>query len=146
MNEVGRLTYQTAAAGQKPRVLWQSNKLAPSTSSPLVAEGRLYSLNGSGVLACADAMTGQIAWQFRLQVKLGDKTSQGAFTSTPVAAAGHLYFFNDDGVAFVVKGGETGQIVATHQFGETILCTPAISDGALYVRSDKHLWKVSRHE
>ena len=135
-----------AAAGDAPQPLWQSNKLAPGTSSPLVEEGRVYCINGSGVLACADAKSGQITWQLRLQVQLGDKTSRGVFTSTPVAAAGHLYIFNEDGVALVVKGGEAGQIVSSHDFGEIILCTPAIADGALYVRSDKHLWKVGRHE
>jgi hypothetical protein len=36
--------------------------------------------------------------------------------------------------------------VSSHEFGETILCTPAISGGALYVRSDKHLWKIGQHE
>jgi len=66
------------------------------------------------------------------------------FTSSPVAAGGHLYFFNEDGVAFVVRGGESGEIVATHDFAETILATPAISEGALYFRSDKHLWKISK--
>ena len=135
-----------SADGKAPGVVWQSNKLAPGTSSPLVDEGRVYSVNGAGVLACADAKSGQIAWQLRLQVQLGEKTSRGVFTSTPVAAGGHLYIFNEDGVALIVRGGETGEIVASHEFGEIILCTPAIADGALYVRSDKHLWKVGRHE
>jgi outer membrane protein assembly factor BamB len=135
-----------AADGKVPGVLWQSNKLAPATSSPLVEAGRVYSINGAGVLACADAKSGQIAWQLRLQVQLGEKTSRGVFTSSPVAAGGYLYLFNEDGVALVVQGGEAGQIVASHDFGEIILCTPAIADGALYVRSDKHLWKVGRHE
>ena len=142
----GLTALEPAADGQAPRVLWQSNKLAPATSSPLVEEGRVYNINGAGVLACADAKSGQIAWQLRLQVQLGEKTSRGVFTSTPIAAAGHLYIFNEDGVALVVKGGAAGEIVASHEFGETILCTPAIADGALYVRSDKHLWKVGRHE
>jgi outer membrane protein assembly factor BamB len=132
--------------GKAPAVLWQSNKLGPGTSSPLVDEGRVYIVNGAGVLACADVKSGQIAWQLRLQVQLGEKTSRGVFTSSPVAAGGHIYIFNEDGVVLVVKAGETGEIVASHDFGEIILCTPAIADDALYVRSDKHLWKVGRHE
>jgi len=32
-------------------------------------------------------------------------------------------------VGIVVKAGETGEIVSSHEFGETILCSPAISDG-----------------
>ncbi len=146
----GLTALSPTADGKPPAILWQENKLAASTPSPLVDDGRVYNINGAGVLACADAKTGKILWQLRLQVPLGEKTSRGVFTSTPVAAGGHLYIFNEDGVALVVKTavteGESGQIVANHDFGEIILCTPAIADGALYVRSDKHLWKVGRHE
>jgi len=142
----GLTALEPSAMGEAPRVLWKSGKLAPATASPIVNGGRVYNINGSGVLACGDAKTGNILWQLRLQVPLGEKTSRGSFTSSPVAAGGHLYLFNEDGVAIVVEEGEKGQIVSSHDFGETILCTPAIADGALYVRSDKHLWKIARHE
>jgi outer membrane protein assembly factor BamB len=140
----GLTALEPQAPGQPPRVVWQSNRLGPATSSPLVDDGRVYNINGTGVLACADTKSGQIAWQVRLQVPTGDKTSRGVFSSSPVVAGGHMYIFNEDGVGIVVKIGETGEIVSSHEFGETILCTPAIADGALYVRSDKHLWKVGR--
>ncbi|HEY3967526.1 MAG TPA: PQQ-binding-like beta-propeller repeat protein [Planctomycetaceae bacterium] len=140
----GLTALEPAAGGAPPRVLWQSNRLGPATPSPLVDGGRVYNINGSGVLACADAKTSQLLWQTRLQVQFGDKTSRGVFTSTPVAAGGHLYAFNEDGVALVVKTGATGEIVANHDFGETILCTPAIANDALFVRSDKHLWKIGK--
>lgn len=140
----GLTALEPAAGGEAPRVLWQSNRLGPATPSALVDAGRVYNINGSGVLACADAKSAQILWQLRLQVQIGEKASRGVFTSTPVAAGGHLYIFNEDGVALVVKEGEAGEIVAHHNFGETILCTPAIANGALYVRSDKHLWKIGK--
>jgi outer membrane protein assembly factor BamB len=142
----GLTALEPQAAGEPPRVLWSSNKLAPAIATPLVDEGRVYNLNGTGVLGCGDLKTGQVLWQLRLQVPLGETTSRGVFTSSPVAAGGHLYFFNEDGVAIVVKGGETGSIVSSHEFRETILCTPAISGGAVYVRSDKHLWKIGQHD
>jgi len=44
----------------------------------------------------------------------------------------------------VVKpGAESGETVSQHALGETVLCTPAVSDGAFYVRRDKHLWKFA---
>jgi outer membrane protein assembly factor BamB len=140
----GLTALDPASAGKAPHVLWQSNKLGPATATPLVMGDRVYNLNGSGVLACADVKEGLVLWQLRLQVTLGEKASRGAFTSSPVAANGHLYFFNEDGVAMVVKGGETGEIVGSHDFAETILATPAIADGALYIRSDKHLWRIGK--
>jgi outer membrane protein assembly factor BamB len=142
----GLTALEPSLAGAPPKVLWNSNKLAPATATPLIDAGRVYNLNGAGVLACGDLKSGQVLWQLRAQVPLGEKTSRGVFTSSPVAAGGHLYLFNEDGVAIVVKGGEKGAVVSSHEFGETILCTPAISGGALYVRSDKHLWKIGQHE
>ena len=40
--------------------------------------------------------------------------------------------------------GKKGKIVAKNELGETILCTPAIANDALFVRSHDHLWKISR--
>ena len=70
--------------------------------------------------------------------------SRNSYSATPITAGGLIYTINEEGYFAVVKPGETkGEIVGEGQFGETILCTPAIADGALYVRSDGHLWKVA---
>ena len=46
-------------------------------------------------------------------------------------------------MAHVVKTGkESGEIVSTTEFGEQMLASPAYSDGALYFRGAKHLWKI----
>ena len=87
-------------------------------------------------MACADLKTGKRLWQLRLK---------GPFTSSPVAAGGHLFFFNEKGLGQVVKPGDKrGTIAGEGDLGETILATPAISNGAIYVRSDGHLWKIAR--
>jgi outer membrane protein assembly factor BamB len=125
-----------ATGDSSPEVLWQQANLAPSTASPFVYEGRLYSVNRAGAVTCADLKTGERIWQLRLT---------GPFTSTPVAAGGYLYFFNEKGQGQVVKPGETeGTIAGQGDLGETILATPAIANGALYVRSDGYLWKIAR--
>jgi len=48
----------------------------------------------------------------------------------------------------VVKLGDgsaesKGEIVATNEFGERVLGSPAVADDAIYVRSDSSLWKIS---
>ena len=40
--------------------------------------------------------------------------------------------------------GDTGKVVGSNDFGEPIKSSPAVSDGALYVRSDRYLWKIAR--
>jgi outer membrane protein assembly factor BamB len=119
-----------------PELLWQQSSLAPSTASPFVYDGHLFTVNRTGVVACADLKTGERLWQLRLK---------GPFTSSPVAAGGHLFFFNEKGLGQVVKpGAKSGAIAGEGDLGETILATPAIANGAVYVRSDGHLWKIAK--
>ena len=97
--------------------------------------GMTFTVNSAGALSAGDVETGERMWQLRLK---------GPFSSTPIASSGHLYFFNEDGFAIVVEvSREGGKIVSELDLGETILCSPAASAGALYVRSDGHLWKFA---
>lgn len=116
--------------------LWRASKLGPGTASPLVYQGRLYSINSAGVLLAADLKTGQTKWQLRIG---------GPFSGSPIVAGGHLFVFNEKGEGHCVKLEEkAGELVSTGDFaGERFMCTPAISNGALYVRSDETLWKIA---
>ncbi|MBS0202615.1 MAG: PQQ-binding-like beta-propeller repeat protein [Planctomycetes bacterium] len=117
-------------------IVWKGAKLGPATASPLAYDGRLYTVNGAGVLLAADIKTGEEKWKLRLT---------GPFSGTPVAAGGLLYFFNEKGVGQVVKpGDEGGELVSSNDLGETFLCTPAVSNGAIYIRSDTTLWKIAK--
>ena len=59
-------------------------------------------------------------------------------------AGGKLYAVSEKGVVRVVDvtKPEGGQVISELDLGQTILCTPAIANGALYVRSDAKLWKL----
>ncbi len=119
-----------------PEILWNEGGLQPGTSSLTAADGRLYFINRGGVLSCVDQKNGTRLWQLRLK---------GQFSGSPVIAGDHLFIFNEDGEGMAVKlKTDEGEIVGTHEFGETILCTPAIADGSVYVRSDGHLWKIAQ--
>ena len=50
---------------------------------------------------------------------------------------------NDQGLVRVVKLGEQGELVGENDLGEPILGSPAVADGAIYFRSDAHLWKIA---
>jgi outer membrane protein assembly factor BamB len=131
--ETGLAAFQLQSRNA-PKLLWEKPKLNPATASPLVMDGIVYSLRGS-ILAAGDAKTGEIKGQLRLQ---------GSFSSSIIAAGGLIYCFSETGVASVIKPGEKDPILlANCPLKETILCTPAIAGGALYVRSDRHLWKLS---
>jgi outer membrane protein assembly factor BamB len=120
------------AESESPEMLWRAGNLSPGTASPFTYDGKIYIANSSGALTCADAKDGKRLWQLRLK---------GPFSGSPVGAGGRIYFFSEDGLAQAVEPGEkSGEIVDQHDFKETFLCTPAVSDGAIYVRSDQHLY------
>lgn len=130
------LTTVKPSADGSTKELWNASNLSPGTASPVAINGMTFTVNSAGALSAADIETGERIWQLRLQ---------GPFSSTPVASNGHLFFFNEDGFAIVVKASrEKGAIVSELDLGETILCSPAASDNALYIRSDGHLWKFAR--
>ena len=75
-------------------------------------------------------------WQLRLK---------GNYSSSPVAAGDHLYVFNEDGLGQVIQvSDKRGRVVGQPNLGETILASPAVANGALYVRSDAHMWKITK--
>lgn len=121
--------------GRGPKKLWQELRLTPATASPVVLGGKVYALRGP-ILARGDAATGKPEGRLRLK---------GQYSATPVAAGGVLYAFNEAGVCQVVRPGADGEdeVAGTGDLGETILCTPAVVNGAMYVRSDQHLWKIA---
>ncbi|MDP6794147.1 MAG: PQQ-binding-like beta-propeller repeat protein [Verrucomicrobiota bacterium] len=131
----GVTALELAADGGSFRQKWRSSRLRPGTASPLVHRERVYSLNNAGVLTCGDTDSGKRLWQLRLD---------GPFGGSPVVADNHLYAFNEEGRAQVVDlSAPEGRIAGEMDLGEMIQCSPAVSNGALYVRSDRRIWKIA---
>ncbi len=135
-NGVTALALKRSERNDSVEVAWRQSRLRPGAASPVVHDGRIYAVNRSGVLAYADATTGEIKWRLRMK---------GAFWSTPVAVGQRLYATSDDGVVHVVDlSGDKGKQLAKNTLGEKIQASPAVSDDAIYFRSNKHLWKISQ--
>lgn len=117
-----------------PALAWNSSQLNPYPASPVVSGDRIYAINSSGVLSCGDLKDGKRLWQLRIG---------GRHWSTPVIAGNRIYCVNADGEAKVVELGDTGKVVGSNDFGQAIKGSPAVADGALYVRSDQYLWKIA---
>lgn len=132
----GLTALKPAPDGQSPKQLWRSGQLGPATASPVVVADKVYTLNGAGVLTCGNAADGTRLWQLRLK---------GPFSATPVVAGTRLYCVNEKGLLQVVEtSGPEGAVASEFNLASTILSTPAIAHGALYVRSDSTLWKLRK--
>lgn len=116
-------------------VAWEDNRLLPSGPSPVAYDGKVYALKRT-VLVCGDARTGELLWQLRLK---GNR-----FWATPVIAGRYLYVIESEGLAQVVDiRSDPGKVVAENKLDDEVLGTPAVADGALYVRGRKYLWKIA---
>lgn len=119
--------------GGRPEVVWKSRKLAAAYASPVVYQGRIYALTGVGV-ACLDPATGEEIWRERLG---------HGFSASPVVADGKLYVAKEEGDTSVVQLGEKPKILANNALKEPLLATPAIANGAIYLRTEKHLYCIA---
>ncbi|MCX7701331.1 MAG: PQQ-binding-like beta-propeller repeat protein [Gemmataceae bacterium] len=126
------IAVEPSKPGETPRVRWKSSRLRGAAHpTPLVYRNRVFALNGSFVLQCGDATTGKHVWDLRLK---------GPISASPVAANGRVYVVNEQGQTFVIRfDDKEGSIEATNHVNEEILATPAIADGAIFLRSDKKL-------
>ena len=132
----GTKTYEFATATQPPKLLWETTRISPSSSSLVVTDIGVLGLNRSVLVCCDDK--GEMKWQARLP-------DAGQFWSTPVVAGQHLYAFAMNGKVFTVQLSDTsGEVVATSELGEEVLGSPAIYGNAIFVRSVGGLLKLAK--
>ena len=130
----GITALRPSAGEPHPEQLWQSGQLSPATASPIVIGGKIFTLNAAGILSCADVKDGKRLWQLRLT---------GPFSGSPVAVGAHLYLVNEKGLVQAVNtAAPEGELASALDLKETMLATPSVANGAIYVRSDKTLWKL----
>jgi outer membrane protein assembly factor BamB len=114
-------------------VRWKYDRGVPTTPSVIVAGSEVYFVSDNGVATCLDASTGEVVWSERLG---------GNYSASPVLADGQLYFLSEDGEMHVVAAGREFQKLEKNKLGERALASPAVDDGALYIRTASHLWRI----
>ena len=113
---------------------WSVKKFIPKTPSFIAKDGVLYVLDDTGSLSCLDAKNGETKWKEKLV---------GNFSASLVLAEDTLYCLTEDGVAYVVKASpESADVLMELDLEQRILASPAVVDGALFIRTETHLWKV----
>jgi outer membrane protein assembly factor BamB len=118
-------------------IAWSEHKGVPGVPSPLYYNGRLYTFQNGGIVFCRVAKTGQLLYSGRLG-------APGYYYSSPVAADQKVYIASADGVVVVLDAGEELKILATNTLDGAILATPALVDGAIYVRTESHLYAFGK--
>lgn len=119
--------------GKVAEIVWKHEKGVPEIPSPLYYEGRVYSVKNGGMVTCLDAKTGELRYHDRLG-------AGGPYYASLVAGDGKLFASSVRGVVTVFEAGDQMKILSHNDLKERISATPALLDGTVYVRTDKHLY------
>jgi outer membrane protein assembly factor BamB len=114
-------------------VEWTLTKGAPNTPSLLLVDNELYMVSDGGIASCVDARTGKVHWQERLG---------GNYSASPIYAGRRIYFQSEEGDGVIVEPGKAFRKLATNPLGERSLASYAVGKDALFIRTDRHLYKI----
>lgn len=117
----------------RSHVAWRYGRGVPLTPSPVLVDGLIYMVSDNGIVTCLDARTGKEQWRQRLS---------GNFSASPVSADGRIYFLSEEGETTVIAPGRVFRKLAGNKLDGRFLASIAVSAGALYTRSDTHLYRI----
>jgi outer membrane protein assembly factor BamB len=120
--------------GSKEAIAWMTED-APYLSTPVVSGDYLFTLSTAGVLTGMNAKTGDVLFRQRMGLGTG-------FSASLVAAGGVVYAVNELGEFFIFRAAPKYEELAKVEMGETVMATPAISDGTLFVRGEQKLYAI----
>ena len=112
-------------------VAWHETNAQCYVPSPVVVNGFLIVADDRGTANCFAAGTGERLWQERLG---------NHFSTSLVTAGGLVYLIADNGLTKVLRPGPKLDVVAENPLGEYCYASPAIADGRIYIRGEKHLF------
>lgn len=115
------------------RMVWEQKRGTPKVPSMIVVPPHLFSVTDTGLATCLQVGSGEVVWQDRLG---------GNFSASPVAADGRLYFVGDNGETAVVQAGPEFRVLARNPLGEKVQASPAISQGQIFIRTEKSLFCI----
>lgn len=114
-------------------IMWSRTEGVPNNPSPLVIEDDLYFVSDQGVLTCVDLVSGEEKWKKRIGTK---------FWASPFYASGRIYLLDDQGTTTVIEPGPEFKQLAKNKLDGFTQATPVVSDGALFLRTDKNLYRI----
>jgi outer membrane protein assembly factor BamB len=120
------------------RVAWRFARGTGYVISNLLYGEYLYLFTDNGITTCLDATTGEVKYE-------GGRVPKPArFMGSPVAFGSYVAMSSDEGDTFMVKAGPKHEIAHTNSVGEPVYSSPAISNGRIYIRANRHLFAIAK--
>ncbi|MEI8369580.1 MAG: PQQ-binding-like beta-propeller repeat protein [Planctomycetia bacterium] len=118
-----------------PEIAWRVKKSVPNIPSPILVGDEIVMVSDKGVATCLDADSGDV----RFSERLG-----GNFCSSPLYADGRIWVGNREGQTFILTPGKEFHVEATNQLDGEIMATPIAVGPALFLRTDKAVYRIEK--
>ena len=73
-----------------------------------------------------------------------ERLKPGTYSASPILADGKIYVTSEDGITSVFKTGPKFELLAENNMEGYCLSTIAVSDGQLFIRTDKQLFCIGK--
>ena len=115
-------------------IKWRLRSPILQLPTPVVVDGLLYTVDSKSLLSCIEAETGTTIWSRKLK---------GKYNSSPVYAGGNIYLSSTRGITLVFRAGRSWQPVSENSLEGEIWATPALTAGAIVMRTSQYLYKIA---
>jgi outer membrane protein assembly factor BamB len=132
------IAVRTGGSGDvsKTHLAWTTPN-GPDVATPVFDGKYIYLVRENGTLYCHDGKTGEVIYG-------PERLKPGTYSASPILADGKIYVTNEDGVTVVFKAGPKFELLAENQLEGYCLSTAAVSDGQIFIRTDKHLYCIGQ--
>jgi outer membrane protein assembly factor BamB len=120
----------------RTHVVWTFDN-GPDVPTPVTDGTYVYLINDRGIVWCLDAKTGK-------EVYGRKRLHPATYSGSPVLVDGRIYVTNEDGLTSVLKTGPAFEVLAENDLDGYTLSSPAISDGQIFIRTEKFLYCIGR--
>jgi outer membrane protein assembly factor BamB len=129
------LAVRTGGSGDMTEThqLWRLPSAPQRIGSGVILGEHLYMVNTPGTFQCFELKTGKSLWIERIG---------GETWSSLVCADGRLYVTTLEGETVVLAAKPAFAVLARNPLKERTLASIAVSGGALFIRTYRHLWCV----
>ena len=119
----------------KGALVWDFKDIKRSISTVAIdpATDLLYIGDYSGFVYCLDANTGKLHWQHDMQAHIW---------GSAMVVDGKVFIGDEDGDLVVFAAKKEKQILNEVNLGASILATPIVANGTLYVNTQTHLYAI----
>jgi outer membrane protein assembly factor BamB len=111
---------------------WSAKKVGPHTPSMLLIGEDLFMVSDGGMATFVNAKTGDVHWSERVG---------GGYSASPIYHDGKIYLTNETGQGKVLAAAREFKEISTNDLKERTFATFAAADGALFIRTEKHLYR-----